>query len=171
MIERDNSPTARWKEVLQRFDSSEKSRVCSKTALPKCLKINDRLFCKIAKARGFFAKIEKSRRPRPGLPGSHRPTLSRSCRPRTHSRSGAQETPQNLPGRAPQTQSQALSGYRQTLSLQVPRRYPPNRPKPPRLAPQKDALRPAFFLPRSSSRRNSSLSVGQSYKDFYVVGD
>src|SRR6266436_7947509 len=53
-------------------------------------------------------------------------------------------------------QARALSGYRQTLSLQVPRRYPPNRPKPPRLAPQKDALRPAFFLPRSSSRRNSS---------------
>src|ERR1700675_113386 len=31
-------------EVLQRFDSSEKSRFCSKTALPKCLTINDRLF-------------------------------------------------------------------------------------------------------------------------------
>src|SRR5260370_42662076 len=43
-------------EVLQRFDSSEKSRFCSKTALPKCLKINDWLFCKIAKARGFSAK-------------------------------------------------------------------------------------------------------------------
>jgi hypothetical protein len=33
--------------------------------------------------------------------------------PRTHSRSGAQETPPYLPGRAPQTQRQALSGYRQ----------------------------------------------------------
>jgi hypothetical protein len=43
-------------EVLQRFDSSEKSRFCSKTALPKCLTINDWLFCKIAKARGFSAK-------------------------------------------------------------------------------------------------------------------
>jgi hypothetical protein len=31
--------------VLQRFDSSEKSWFCSKTALPKCLKINDWLFC------------------------------------------------------------------------------------------------------------------------------
>jgi hypothetical protein len=46
-------------EVLQRFDSSEKSRICSKTALPKCLKINDWLFCKIAKSEGFFDKIEK----------------------------------------------------------------------------------------------------------------
>src|SRR6266436_330971 len=53
------------------------------------------------------------------LLGSHRPTLSRSCRPRTHSRPGAQETTPYLPGRGPQTQSQALSGYRQTLSLQV----------------------------------------------------
>jgi hypothetical protein len=43
-------------EVLQRFDSSEKSRFCSKTALPKCLTINGWLFCKIAKARGFSAK-------------------------------------------------------------------------------------------------------------------
>src|SRR6266436_7401494 len=86
------------------------------------------------------------------------PLSAESCRPRTHSRSGAQETPPNLPGRALQTQSQALSGYRQTLSLQLPRRYPPNRPKPPRLAPQKDALRPAFFL-RSSSRRNSSAQM------------
>jgi hypothetical protein len=44
------------REVLQRFDSSEESRFCSKTALPKCLTINDWLFCKIAKARGFSAK-------------------------------------------------------------------------------------------------------------------
>jgi hypothetical protein len=41
------------KEVLQRFDSSEKSRFCSKTVFPKCHKINDRLFCKIVKARSF----------------------------------------------------------------------------------------------------------------------
>ena len=48
-----------WREVLQRFDSSEKSRFCSKTALPKCLTINEWIFCKIAKARSFSGKIEK----------------------------------------------------------------------------------------------------------------
>src|SRR5258705_13928661 len=54
-------------EVLQRFDSSEKSRFCSKTALPKCLTINDWLFCKIAKARGFSAK-SKSCNTSPEIP-------------------------------------------------------------------------------------------------------
>src|SRR5690348_1895140 len=51
------------REVLQRFDSSEKSRFCSKTALPKCLTINDWLFCKIAKSERFFGKIEKLQLP------------------------------------------------------------------------------------------------------------
>jgi len=51
------------REVLQRFDSSEKSRFCSKTALPKCLTINDWLFCKIAKSERFFGEIEKLQLP------------------------------------------------------------------------------------------------------------
>ena len=46
---------------MQRFDSSEKSRFCSKTALPKCLTINDRLFCKQWKSRPYRqARAERS---------------------------------------------------------------------------------------------------------------
>jgi hypothetical protein len=45
--------------VLQRFDSSEKSRFCSKTALPKCLTINDPAFLQNRESEGFFGKIEK----------------------------------------------------------------------------------------------------------------
>src|SRR5437016_6280407 len=49
-------------------------------------------------------------------------------RPTAASRSGAQETPPHLPGRGPQTQSQAQAGYRQTLPLQISGLDPPNRP-------------------------------------------
>ena len=41
-------------------------------------------------------------------------------------------------------------GHRQVLPLKVPRRHPPNRPKPRGLAPQKNALRPALQLPCAS---------------------
>src|SRR6516162_1132622 len=88
------------------------------------------------------------------------PLLSRSCRPRRHPRSGLEETPPYLPSRGPQTQRATHPGYRQTLSLQVPRRYPPNRPRPPRPAPQKDALRPALFLPRPASGGNPRAQRG-----------
>ncbi len=57
-------------EVLQRFDSSEKSRFCSKTALPKCLTINNWLFCKIAKASGFSAKSKSCNTSAGGTPQS-----------------------------------------------------------------------------------------------------
>ena len=61
------------------------------------------------------------RRPRPSLPGPHRPALERSCRPRPHPRSRFTETTPYLPSRGPQTQRAAHPGQRQTLSLQVPR--------------------------------------------------
>ena len=41
-------------------------------------------------------------------------------------------------------------GHRQVLPLKVPRRHPPDRPKPRGLAPQKNALRPALQLPCAS---------------------
>jgi hypothetical protein len=105
------------------------------------------------------AVVTQSGCPRPSIPGTHRSTFSRSCGPRPHPRSGAQETAQNLPGRSPASESQLHPGYREISTCpSTATRSAPGSPITWSCVPERCAPASASAILRSSPKKPAPLT-------------